>query len=206
MSEDTKRMQLTAGAPEAGPDLRLVPAQHDILVHTTADRRLAVKQWLLAGLDGFKYDQARMEWEEYQVTLMPLGVRFCAVRLPERLVHRVVRTNSPRMSAEYLAAALDDGPVIHDPRQRRYYALAPASMPERWQNAASYWETLGVSFLGRGSVVGIPRVDCVTLNPQTWATYWAVPMPSAGVLCDPMTIARLIAAAHRSPVRPETEA
>ncbi len=135
-----------------------------------------------------------MEWQEHQVTLMPLGVRFCAVRIPEHLVHTMVRADHPQMAAEYLAAAFDDGPVIHDPIHRRYYALAPASMPERWRKATPHWQALGVHFLGREATMGIPRVDCVTLNPTAWATYWAVPMSSAGVLCDPMAIAKFISA------------
>lgn len=206
MPEDGKPFPPTAGAPSDGPALHLVPAQHDVIVHTAAERRLAVEHWLLASLDGPKRDRARMEWQEYQVAMMPLGVRFCAVRVPERLVYRAVRTDDARMAAEYLAAALDDSPVIHDPRHRRYYFLAPASMPERWRNAASPWALSGVEFLGREAMMGIPRADCLTLNPQAWATYWAVPMPSAGLLCDPATIAKFIAAAMRSPVLPETEA
>lgn len=169
-----------------------------VLVHSSADRRLATEHWLLSTLDANQRDRARREWQEPGVALLPLGTLFSAVRLPERLVHALARVYEPRMVGEFLAAALDDGPVICDPRGRRFYALVPASMPARWRKAADEWRAgFGVDCLGRDSYLGVPKVDAVALDPQTWASYWAVSMSSAGMLCDPLAVARLIAAAAR---------
>lgn len=166
-------------------------------VHSSADRRLAVEHWLLATLCGPGRDRARMEWQEQQVTLLPLGALLCAVRIPERVVHALARTDHPQMAAEYLKAALEDGPVIHDPRHARYYALVPASTPQAWHRALPDWRSLGVDVLGREALLGVPGVDVDADAADGWSSYWAVPMPSAGILCDPMVLARMMAAAMR---------
>lgn len=172
--------------------LRLVePAE----VHLGSDRRLTVEHWLLAALGEHGRDRARMEWQEQQVTLLPLGARLCAVRIPEHVVHALARTDHPQMGAEYLKAALEDGPVIHDPRHRRYYILVPPSMSQTWRGALPDWRSLGVDVLGRGALLGVPRVDVGAADG--WSSYWAVPMPSAGILCDPMVLARMMATAMR---------
>lgn len=169
-----------------------------VVVHPTADRRLAVEHWLLSTLPDQGRERARWEWQEQDVTLLPLGTLFSAVRMPERVVHAVARTDNPRMVDEFLAAALDDGPVICDPSGRRFYALVPANMPARWHETADAWrDELGVDCLGREAYMGVPRVDAVELNPQACASYWSVPMSSLAMLCEPLAVARLIAAAAR---------
>lgn len=183
--------------PSEGLGLHLVPAQHDIIVHTSADRRLAVEHWLLSTLPGPGRERARMEWQDQECALLPLGTLFAAVRFPEHVVHAVARTDNPLMVDEFLAAALDDGPVIHDPQGRHFYALVPASTPERYSLAAKDWRQYGVEFLGRDSYLGVPKVDAEVLDSRTRASYWAVPMPSAAMLCEPLTITRLLAAATR---------
>ncbi|MFJ4301233.1 hypothetical protein [Streptomyces pseudovenezuelae] len=178
------------------PPLRLVETSPEVLVHTTADRLMASRHWLLSTLDVTKRDRARMEWQEQSVTLLPLGTLFSAVRIPERVVHAAARTDNPQMVDLFLAAALDDGPVIHDLASRRYYVLVPASMPARWHEAAGLWRTgLGVDCLGSGTLLGVPPTDVVLLDVLTNRSYWSVPMFSAGVLCDPQAVARMIAAA-----------
>lgn len=177
--------------------LRPVESAPGALVHTGADRRLAVEQWLLSTLPRPSWDRARMEWQSHGVTLLPLGTLFAAVRIPERVVHVVSRIDDPAMNSHFLGAALDDGPVICDPKSGRYYALVPASMAQ-WHKAARIWHTvLGVEILGRDTVLGVPPLDSVGLNQRTRASYWTRPMSSAGVLCDPHAVARLIAAAAR---------
>jgi hypothetical protein len=67
-------------------------------------------------------------------------------------------------------------------------------MSMTWRDAAEEWRPLGVDCLGRGTYLGVPRVDIVEFDPQTYLAYWAVPMPSAAELCAPLSVARLIAA------------
>ncbi|MFE3858451.1 hypothetical protein ACFXPN_45895 [Streptomyces griseorubiginosus] len=177
--------------------LRLVQAEPGVLVHSAADRRLAVEHWLLATVDERGRDRVRMEWNTYGLAVLPLGARLAAVRIPERVVHAVAHTDHLGMVAEFLAAALDDGPVIHDQQRCRYYALAPASMPQQWREAVPDWATLGVEFLGRDWQLGIPPARLELADAGTWPCYWAVPMSSPGMLCDPMAVGRMMAVAMR---------
>lgn len=188
MSEQQPSVVRALRPVESAPGVQVVPA---------ADRRLAAEQWLLATLPAQKRDTARMEWQNHGVALLPLGTLFSAVRIPERLVQAVARIDDPAMCGLFLAAALDDGPVICDPDRRRYYALVPASM-SHWQMAVRVWRTmLGVEILGRNTLLGVPPVDAVGFDRRTRAPYWTLPMTSAGVLCDPHEVAQLMAAAAR---------
>lgn len=166
-----------------------------MLVHSSADRKLAVEQWLLATHPA--RDKARREWKEAGVALLPLGTLLSAVRLPGHLVAAITGSEEQDDLDAFLDEALDGGPVICDPAGRRYYALVPGTMPERWRNAAEEWRELGVDCLGRDTYLGVPRVQAVEFNPRTLASYWSVPMPSAGELCAPLAVAKLIAAGQR---------
>lgn len=178
--------------------LRPVETGSGAVVHLGADRRLATEHWLLSTLADQQRDGARLQWQEHHVALLPLGTLFSAVRIPELVVQAVARTDHQGMTAEFLASVLDDGPVICDPTQRWFYALVPASMPARWTEAAAVWqEDLNVACLGRASFLGVPRLDCIGLDITTNSSYWTSPMQSAGELCDPMAVARMIAAAAR---------
>jgi hypothetical protein len=190
--------------PTAGDRaLRPVEADPGVLVHSRADRELATEHWLLSTLPA--PDRARMEWAENAVTLLPLGTLFSAVRIPGRLVFALADTTVSADADRFLDQALDGGPVICDPRGRRYYALVPASMPTTWRQAADDWRVLDVDVLGRGTYLGVPRVNAVELDPRTHASYWSVPMSSAAMLCGPLTVARLIAAGrHQLAEEPET--
>lgn len=169
-----------------------------MLVHTSADRRLATEHWLLSTLDGPHRDRARMEWQEHQVAMLPLGTLFSAVRLPGDLVLAAAGlTWQPSLLDAFLDEVLDGGPVICDPPNHRYYALVPASMPETYRQAAEDWLPLGVGCLGRGTVLGVPRTDAVAFDEGPWVSYWSVPMGSAAMLCQPLHVARLIAAGER---------
>jgi hypothetical protein len=78
-------------------------------------------------------------------------------------------------------------------------------MPTTWRQAADDWRVLDVDVLGRGTYLGVPRVNAVELDPRTHASYWSVPMSSAAMLCGPLTVARLIAAGrHQLAEEPET--
>jgi len=175
--------------------LRPVEAEPGVLVHSSADRELAASHWLLAAHPNPR--QAQREWTDKKLALLPLGTLFSAVRIPQTLVFAIAGRVSHEEADAFLADALNGGPVICDPKGHRYYALVPGSMPAKWTAAADEWMQLGVECLGHGTYLGVPRVDAVDLNPETWASYWSVPMPSAAELCFPLTVARLIAAGKR---------
>ncbi|MFE6282418.1 hypothetical protein [Streptomyces sp. NPDC057877] len=172
-------------------------------IESASDRRLAVEQWLLAALDRPGRARARVEWQTLGLAMMPLGVRYSAVRIPGRLVAALAGVDDPRhlggalVVDEFLGQVLDGGPVICDTRHGyRYYALVPPSVPATWAAAAEDWRTVDVDVFGRGCLLGVPPVDAVS-HPETgpYTSYWAVPMPALGVLCEPLAVARLIAAA-----------
>lgn len=174
--------------------LRPVEAEPGVLVHTASDRRLAVEQWLLATQPSRDRDRARREWEEAGVAMLPLGTLLSAVRIPGHLVVAAAGLVEHDALDAFLDEALYGQPVICDPRGNRYYALVPGTMPVRWRKAAEEWRALGVDCLGRDTYLGVPTVRAVERDPLTLASYWSVPMPSAGELCAPPAVARLIAA------------
>jgi hypothetical protein len=173
----------------SSPALHPVRAEGGALVHTSADRRLAAEHWLLSAHP--QPGQARTEWQTDHVVLLPLGTLFSAVRIPGRLVQAVAASKRPEEIDAVLDEVLDRGPVICDPRGPRYYALVPASVPRTWNQHADDWRAADVDCLGRDSYLGVPRLDAV--QPSGMATYWSVPMPSAGILCSPLKVSRLIA-------------
>ncbi|MFD5709464.1 hypothetical protein ACFWHW_03565 [Streptomyces pharetrae] len=173
--------------PEALPPVETAPGT---LVHTSADRRLAAEHWLAATHPNAA--QVRWEWQHRGLALLPLGGLFCAVRLPDRLV-RAVAAGARKDPAVYLIEELRGGPVIHNRRHEQYHALVPRSMPDEWAGAVAEWPTWGAECLGRGTYLGVPPLDAVADAPGRPA-YWAVPMPSAGELCDPVDVATLVTA------------
>lgn len=180
----------------ATPALPPVEPEPGVLVHPTADRRLATEHWLLATLPAPSHNRARLEWQEHQVAMLPLGALFSAVRIPGQLVVALTGcTERPELDA-FMGQALDGGPVICDPHHLRYYALVPASMPKRWHRAADNWRAMDVELLGVGSYLGVPQVDAVECT-KARASYWSVPMDSAAMLCSPPAVARLITAGRR---------
>ncbi|AMW11597.1 hypothetical protein A4E84_20125 [Streptomyces qaidamensis] len=172
--------------------LRPVHAAPGVLVHPAADRRLATEHWLLSTLPAHGRARARLEWEQHDVAMLPLGTLFSAVRIPGRLVVALTASTEAAQLDAFLGEALDGGPVICDPHHERYYAVVPASMPTTWHVAVDEWRTSDVDCLGRGSYLGVPRPDVAGAPRRT--TYWSVPMDSAAALCRPLAVARLIAA------------
>lgn len=174
---------------------RPVRPEPDAFVHTSADRALATSHWLLSTLGAEDRSRSRTEWAERGMALLPLGTLFSAVRIPGRMVLALADTTTPAEADAFLDKVLDGGPVICDPRGLRYYALVPGSMPTTWRQAAEDWRPLSVDLLGHGTVLGVPRVTAAEFDPATpHASYWSVPMSSAGMLCQPLAVARLIAA------------
>lgn len=185
---------MTSDRSQQEQALRPVAAAPGVLVHPAADRRLAAEHWLLATLPASARDRARLEWQQHEVAMLPLGGLFSAVRLPGALVAAVAGSAEPDRLDQFLRETLDGGPVICDPHFLRYYALVPASMPRTWHQALDDWRAVDVDCLGRNSYLGVPRLDAAGW-PRPHASYWSVPMDSPAVLCPPMQVARLIAAA-----------
>jgi hypothetical protein len=179
-------------APRA---LRPVEPEPGVLVHSAADRRLATEHWLLSTLPDAGRDRARLEWQEHGVAMLPLGTLFSAVRIPGSLIMTITGNAALNDIDAFLSDALNGGPVICDPHGKRYYALVPASVPVTWHQAADEWRaSMEVDCLGRGTYLGVPKVDAAEPNPAARASYWSVPMSSAAMLCQPLAVARLIAA------------
>ncbi|MFC9133137.1 hypothetical protein ACFT4A_40730 [Streptomyces sp. NPDC057099] len=168
-----------------------------VLAHPTVDRYLATVHWLLSTLPAPRRDRARLEWQEHEVAMLPLGTLFSAVRIPGQLVAALTGCTETTELDAFMGQVLGGGPVICDPRHFRYYALVPAGMPRRRQRVAEVWRVMGVEFLGLGSYLGVPQVDAVECT-RVRASYWSVPMDSAATLCSPAAVARLIAAGRRS--------
>jgi hypothetical protein len=187
--------------PEPEHALRPVQPQPGVLVHPTADRRLAVQQWLLASTPFT--DRARREWRDSGVAMLPLGGIMSAVRIPGKVLAPLTGVATPDEVDEYLRAALD-GPVICDPRAPWYYALVPGRTPSTWSRAVDEWREVDVVCIGRDSYLAVPRVEATA--PTTWRPYWSVPMESPGVLCEPLVVARLIANARHAMTEPDGSA
>ncbi|MDQ0990539.1 hypothetical protein [Streptomyces sp. V3I7] len=179
--------------------MALSPVEHEpgVLAHSTADRRLAAEHWLLSSHGAPQ--RARLEWQEHKVALLPLGTLFSAVRIPGGLVFAIAGAEEPDEVDPFLEDALGSGPVICDPRGRRYYVLVPASMPHTWRQAADEWRTrLDVEVLGRATYLGVPRLNETDFDPSSCHSYWSVPMRSAAELCAPLRVARLLAVGQRA--------
>ena len=178
--------------------LRPVQAEPGVLIHPAADRRLATEHWLLSTLPADGRTRARTEWREHGIAILPLGTLFSAVRIPGSLIHAITGTLTPAETDAFLNDALNAAPVICDPHRPYYYALTPASMPRTWRDAADDWQDDNVEVLGRDAWLGVPRLDAVALDTRAPASYWSVPMESMGMLCAPLKVARLIAAARHA--------
>ncbi|MFE9923257.1 hypothetical protein ACFYQA_17230 [Streptomyces sp. NPDC005774] len=175
--------------------LRPVETGLGVLVHPTADRRLAVEHWLASAHKA--PERAQQEWRTTGMTLLPMGTLLSAVRLPASLVVTMAGGRAPSKHTDAFLDEVLEGPVICDPRHEQYYALVPASMPATWHQAAEEWSANDdVECLGRGFYLGVPRVDRLEPGHDIHASYWSVSMPSAGTLCAPLSVARLIAAAR----------
>ncbi|MFF8656839.1 hypothetical protein [Streptomyces huasconensis] len=139
-------------------------------------------------------EQARREWTETGVALLPLGTRFVAVRLAADLVHAAVDTTHPQELAARLIRLLN-GPVIFDGRAMggTYYALMRPRIGSPWthQDVAPR--------LGVGTYLGVPRLD----RRKPPGTYWTVLPRFEGDLCAPRAVESLIV--HAVSASQETE-
>jgi putative ATP-grasp target RiPP len=130
-------------------------------------------------------ERVRTEWAAQGVALLPLGEGFAAVRMASDVVHAAVRSEDQDRVAAALGELLG-GAVIYDRRVAggTYYALVDG-------HTGLAWGCDGVvSCLGRGTYLGVPRVD----RRQPPGTYWVVPPRYAGDLCPPRSVVGLVEA------------
>ncbi|MFI6698329.1 hypothetical protein ACIBJC_05010 [Streptomyces sp. NPDC050509] len=126
---------------------------------------------------------ARADWVGGRPAMLPLGVRFDAVKMPPPLVHAATVSTVPTQVCAALADLLG-GPVVCHPGVW-YYALVPAGTTETWHSPYAV-------VLGRGAWLGTPRPDRTTPGPTL--PYWAVPPERSGRLCAPDAVADLLRA------------
>ncbi|MEU8886754.1 hypothetical protein [Streptomyces sp. NPDC048442] len=123
--------------------------------------------------------QARAEWADQRLAMLPLGKRFDAVRIPADVLHAALITPHPAAEGPLLEQLLG-GPVIQDD-ERWVYPLVPLGGAVRWRSRAA-------AYLGHGSWLGVPQVD--QLAPP--GAYWVVPMCEPGRLCALARVAELV--------------
>ncbi|MGW5637914.1 hypothetical protein [Streptomyces sp. NPDC003832] len=110
---------------------------------------------------------------------------FDAVRTPATAVQLALNSTSSAVAHARLADHLCGGPVILDPERRRYYALVPPG-------TAAWWRAPGAACLGEDTYLGVPHPTLAEPDKQTLASYWAVPMPLPGRLCDVTDVLALV--------------
>lgn len=195
----TDRTRNATESPQQLPaeGLHLVAVGPDAAAAAAAHGQQAAARWLASAHR--TPAQARREWGATGMTLLPLGGRFSAVRMPARVVTAVLGGRCPSRALDaLLAEAFDGGPVICDPASGRYYALVPAAMPRTWHQAADEWRQDSVEVLGVDVLLGVPSLARTEPSDSGPASYWSVPPSAAGRLCAPLTVARLIAAARHA--------
>lgn len=170
-----------------------VEAGARVQVHPAADWPMAVEHWLACAHPGGP-QAAREEWAERGSALLQLGTLFSVVRLPGSLITALASDcDTPAKTDQWLRGVLDGGPVISDRPFDRYYALVPAGMPAIWREQFNDWRRYDVDCLGHGSYLGVPRVTATEHDRQRHDGYWSTSMNSCADLCEPLTVAHLIA-------------
>ncbi|MFE5771457.1 hypothetical protein ACFQ7O_24190 [Streptomyces sp. NPDC056485] len=133
-----------------------------------------------------KPEEARADWRENGVTLMPIGRSFEAVRLPERLVRAALGTEEH--SFAHTDFGLEEslgGPIIHDGHGRNYYAIVPAGTAAEWRS-----QVPGVECLTNGTYFGVPATDILEYN-AAHPVYWAT-LGGSSRFCEPASVSLLV--------------
>ncbi|MGW1723495.1 hypothetical protein ACWCQK_11275 [Streptomyces sp. NPDC002306] len=154
----------------------------DAVVHTRAERELAVSHWLVCAADDLR--AAQEQWEDQGVALLRCGGLFSAVRIPAAIVFAAAGTDDRDGVDAFLADALHGGPVFVDTISGCYYCLVPASA-QRW------WTSVDAACLGRESYLGVPN-PCLDASSAGARSYWCVPMDGPGDLCVAATVHKLV--------------
>ncbi|MEU1021568.1 hypothetical protein ABZ366_05565 [Streptomyces sp. NPDC005904] len=129
-------------------------------------------------------EQARREWADTGVALLPLGRRFEAARLPARLVLAAVDTYDPPEITERLTRFLN-GPAFFDGRAM----VGTFDILMRTHRTGHVWKYQDIApRLGVGNYLGVPRMG----RTKPPGTHWVVPPRFEGDLCEPATVEALI--------------
>ncbi|MFF8612671.1 hypothetical protein [Streptomyces sp. NPDC015350] len=166
-----------------------------VVVHSSADRRLAATHWLLSAAPDMQ--EARAQWATEGITLLRCGAVFTAVRIRADIVQAAADAEDPERVDAYLKEVLRGGPVFIDTSSQRYYVLVPASMSRlpHWAGPVP-----GAECLGPGCFLGVPNPQ--RTEPELSGSYWCAPMDGPGALCSPNAVALLVAyGSHRRSVR-----
>ncbi|MEU6381850.1 hypothetical protein [Streptomyces sp. NPDC046909] len=173
--------------PDSTPAHRPVEPQAGVLVHSRAERELAVGQWLL--LAAPDTGRARTEWSRTGIALLACGALFAAVRLSARLVHAASGTDDEQRIDDFLAEALHGGPAFVDLHIQRYYALVPRSTADRKEWRGCPYDA-HAECLEPGSFLGVPSP--IQISPSLGRSRWCVPMDGPGDLCGPESVYQLV--------------
>lgn len=136
------------------------------------ERAAAVGTWLLMAAQDVSL--ARAEWINDGGALLQCGTQFAAVCLPGWIVHAAAGTNDPVKVSGFFAEALEGGGIFYEARQRRYYALTPASAEKDWQVQSTV-------IFGRHASLVVPSPALAV--PGEGLMYWSLPMNGPGDLC-----------------------
>ncbi|MEU3499956.1 hypothetical protein ABZ726_04010 [Streptomyces hundungensis] len=149
----------------------------------TTSERDAISDWLAGSLS--RPHLAKEQWKQGGIATLALGRRFSAVRLTETLVYAVTESTLPVQVTRVLATTLQ-GPVLHAPSTRRFYAFTPSAAPT-WGHSPH------AEYLGRDHYLGVPPIEL--RDPDDGVDgYWVVPITRPGDLCDPSRLAALVTA------------
>ncbi|MEV5975775.1 hypothetical protein [Streptomyces sp. NPDC052114] len=145
----------------------------------------AITDWFACTLQ--TPEQARREWADTGIALLPLGHRFDAVRLPDALVHASVGSTAAEEVSRRLGQLLR-GPVIYDGRTMggTYYALIRPIERSVWRHQDI------APRLGTDTYMGVPRLT----RTEPPGTYWVVRPRFQGDLCDLPAVESLVTAGH----------
>ncbi|WP_075731503.1 hypothetical protein [Streptomyces acidiscabies] len=153
-----------AGPPPVGGSL--LPALAPPLPGNRQDSPEVIREWLASA--SRSPGQAWREWAGQTITVLPLGRRYSAVRIPGALV-------AEDFDAAREALAVLDGPVIHDRLTvgGSYYALVPRGQEGTWpfRDEAPY--------LDDGVWLGVPDIAHVGFP----GSFWLIPPRYQGDLC-----------------------
>lgn len=133
----------------------------------------AVSSWL-AGAHPAP-DRVHRQWTEAEVALVPLGVRFAAVRISAAIMHAAIGSEERDAVAD-VARDVFRGPVMAGLRSLglTYWALVP------WR-AGVYWPALpDTPYLGKGAHLSVPTIDRTELP----GPHWIAPPRYAYDLCS----------------------
>ncbi|MGW3110571.1 hypothetical protein [Streptomyces sp. NPDC001091] len=120
--------------------------------------------------------RVRTQWAEDEVALVPLGIRFAAIRIPADLMHAGIGSEHREDVAD-VARDVFRGPVMIGARNiggLTYWAIVP------WRPGV-YWPAMPETpYLGVGTHLSIPAVGCT----EPPGPHWIAPPRYAYDLCS----------------------